>query len=168
MRIIGATNKDLSIEAREGRFREDLFYRLNTFVFTLPPLRERKKDILLLAQFFLRQFASKVNGSVKTMSKEFESLLMQYGWKGNIRELKNCMERAVILADRGELTPADLPAEMRHAAGDTEENNLSLAMAEKKHIQKILRYTSGNKAEAARLLDIGIATLYRKIEEYKL
>lgn len=168
VRIIGATNKDLSIEAREGRFREDLFYRLNTFVITLPPLRERKKDILLLAQFFLRQFASKVNGSVKTMSKEFENLLMQHGWKGNIRELKNCMERAVILAGGTELIPGNLPAEMRNDNGKEEDNDVSLAMAEKKHIRKILRLTSGNKAEAARLLDIGIATLYRKIEEYKL
>lgn len=168
VRIVGATNKDLSVEIKEGRFREDLYYRLNTFVIALPPLRERKKDIVLLAQFFLKQFASKVNGSAKSMNKECVDLLTQYSWKGNIRELKNCMERAVILAGSGELTAADLPAEMRNAAGDTEENDLSLAMAEKKHIQKILRYTSGNKAEAARILDIGIATLYRKIEEYKL
>ncbi len=168
VRIVGATNKDLTLETKEGRFREDLYYRLNTFIISLPPLRERKKDILLLAQFFLKQFSSKVNGSVKGMSKEFTDLLTQHNWKGNIRELKNCIERAVILTAGTELTPADLPAEMRNTGTDTDGNDLSLAVAEKKHIQKILRYTSGNKAEAARLLDIGIATLYRKIEEYKL
>lgn len=166
VRIIAATNKDLARDVKEGRFREDLFYRLNVVVITLPPLRERKKDIPLLAEFFLKESANKTNTRVRSMSHAFIDKLQKHDWKGNIRELKNILERAVILAEDSELTIKDLPFELQ--AEHTESNGLELSVAEKKHIQKVLHYTNGNKTEAAKLLNIGIATLYRKIEEYKL
>ncbi|MEO7530658.1 MAG: sigma-54 dependent transcriptional regulator [Sediminibacterium sp.] len=166
VRIIAATNRDLTKEVKGGNFREDLFYRLNVFILTLPPLRERKKDIPLLADFFLKQFAAKTNGHIVSMQKDFLEHLQQHEWKGNIRELKNIMERAVILADGPELSLIDLPFDLQTAQASMD--GFELAHAEKRHIQKVLKHTSRNKAEAAKLLNIGIATLYRKIEEYKL
>ncbi|MES2372218.1 MAG: sigma-54 dependent transcriptional regulator [Bacteroidota bacterium] len=166
VRVIAATNRDLAKDVREGLFREDLFYRLNVFMLVLPPLRERKKDIPLLADFFLKQFADKANAPVTGISRDFMNHLQNHQWKGNIRELKNIMERAVILADGTELTFKDLPLDLQ--TGNAAMDNFELAYAEKMHIQKVLRHTNGNKTEAARLLNIGIATLYRKIEEYKL
>ncbi|MES2328335.1 MAG: sigma-54 dependent transcriptional regulator [Bacteroidota bacterium] len=166
VRVIAATNRDLSKDVKEGAFREDLFYRLNVFTLLLPPLRERKKDIPLLAAFFLKQFAPKTNAYVTSMSKDFMEHLQNHQWKGNIRELKNIMERAVILADGPELTLKDLPPDLQ--TGNATTDSFELAYAEKMHIQKVLRHTGGNKTEAAKLLNIGIATLYRKIEEYKL
>ncbi len=166
VRVIAATNRDLAKDVKNGEFREDLFYRLNVFVISLPSLRERKKDIPLLAEFFLIQFAHKTNARITGMSTDFIQHLQQHEWKGNIRELKNIMERAVILADGPELTIKDLPADLQ--SDNDSASGYSLADAEKLHIQKILRHTNGNKTEAAKLLNIGIATLYRKIEEYKL
>ncbi len=166
VRIIAATNRDLANDVKEGRFREDLFYRLNTFIISLPPLRERKKDIPELAAFFLKQFAPKTNTGVNSMRKDFLDQLQKHNWKGNIRELKNIMERAVIMAEGQELTIKDLTLDLQLDDSGTE--GFELALAEKKHIQKVLRHTKGNKTEAAKLLNIGIATLYRKIEEYQL
>ncbi len=166
VRVIAATNRDLAKDVKNGEFREDLFYRLNVFVISLPPLRERKKDIPLLAEFFLIQFAHKTNSRITGMSTDFIQHLQQHEWKGNIRELKNIMERAIILADGPELTIKDLPVDLQSVNDSA--GGYSLADAEKLHIQKILRHTNGNKTEAAKLLNIGIATLYRKIEEYKL
>ncbi|MEO8172765.1 MAG: sigma-54 dependent transcriptional regulator [Sediminibacterium sp.] len=166
VRIIAATNRDLDADMKNGRFREDLFYRLNVFVISLPPLRERRNDIPVLADFFLKQFAGKTNAHIKSMDKEFIEHLQAHTWKGNIRELKNIMERSVILADGPVLTVNQLPLELQ--SGVYNENSYELAYAEKIHIQKVLRHTNGNKTETAKLLNIGIATLYRKIEEYKL
>jgi DNA-binding NtrC family response regulator len=166
VRVIAATNRDLASDVKEGRFREDLYYRLNVLMITLPPLRERKKDIPLLAGFFLKQFACKTNTGVHSMSQEFINKLEKHNWKGNIRELKNILERAVILSTGNELTSRDLPFELQTDEGDSE--GLELAAAEKRHIRKVLQYTGGNKTETAKLLNIGIATLYRKIEEYQL
>jgi len=168
VRIIAATNRDLSGDVKNGKFREDLFYRLNVFSIALPALRERGKDIPVLAAHYLKLFAAKANTLVNGMSKEFLEHLQSHAWKGNIRELKNIMERAVILADGPQLTVTNLPLELQtiNQAGNVD--NFELAHAEKRHIQKVLKHTSGNKTEASRLLGIGIATLYRKIEEYKL
>lgn len=168
VRMIAATNHDLAQDVKNGIFREDLFYRLNVFTILLPPLRDRKKDIALLADHYLKIFAAKANSAVNSMSKEFLEHLQSHKWKGNIRELKNVIERAVILANGSELTIADLPADMQSNNPAGHLNSFELAYAEKAHIQKVLKHTSGNKTEAARLLGIGIATLYRKIEEYKL
>ncbi|MFP5040600.1 sigma-54-dependent transcriptional regulator [Parasediminibacterium sp. JCM 36343] len=171
VRIIAATNRDLKNEVHEGKFREDLFYRLNVFTIYLPGLRDRKKDIPLLANHFLKIFAQKINLHVESMSDEFLSHLQQHDWRGNIRELKNVMERAVILADNRELTLANLPLEMQSAHLYGNNNLLSafeLASVEKLHIQRVLNHCKGNKTETAKLLNIGLTTLYRKIEEYKL
>lgn len=166
VRVIAATNRDLAKEVKEGRFREDLYYRLNVFIITLPPLRERKKDIPLLAGFFLKQFARKTNTGMHSMSPEFISKLEKHNWRGNIRELKNVLERAVILAAGHELSIKDLPFELQTDEADND--GFELAASEKRHIRKVLQYTGGNKTETARLLNIGIATLYRKIDEYQL
>ncbi|HEX7457639.1 MAG TPA: helix-turn-helix domain-containing protein, partial [Ginsengibacter sp.] len=170
VRFIAATNRDLQKDVNELKFREDLFYRLNVFTVSLPPLRERKKDIPALAQFFLNVFSTKTNNAVTGMSKEFLEHLQQHNWKGNIRELKNIIERAVILADSSELTLENLPLELQGANLNPQKtlSAFDLAGVEKLHIQKVLLYTKGNKTEAAKLLNIGLTTLYRKIEEYGL
>jgi DNA-binding NtrC family response regulator len=170
VRIIAATNRDLQQEVAEGGFREDLFYRLNVFTIGLPSLRDRKKDIPLIADYYLRFFARKSNKRMDGLSKDFLDHLQQHDWKGNIRELKNIIERAVILSDGPILTVENLPSELQ-AGGLRTIGPLSafdLASVEKLHIQRVLNHTRGNKTEAARLLNIGLTTLYRKIEEYRL
>ena len=166
VRIIAATNRDLKEEIKEGKFREDLFYRLNVFAIQLPSLRERREDIPLLAGNFLKFFAEKTNKHITGMSKDFTNRLQQQEWKGNIRELKNVIERAVILADDSELKTANLPLEFQHT--DSLTSSFDLTSIERSHIQKVLRYTKGNKTKAAELLGIGLTTLYRKLEEYHL
>lgn len=173
VRIIAATNRSLQDEIQSGHFREDLYYRLNVFTITLPALRERIKDIPLLAEHFLRQFALKTNQHVTTMNTEFIERLQQHDWKGNIRELKNVMERAVILATGDTLTTEDLPVELQSSLGSIHKSSsqlsaFDLSSVEKLHIQRVLNHTKGNKTEAARLLNIGLTTLYRKIEEYHI
>jgi len=170
VRIIAATNRNLSIEVKEGRFRDDLFYRLNVFTISLPGLRERKKDIHILADQFVKVFADKMNKKVSCISDAFLLHLENHDWKGNIRELKNIIERAVILTDGTELTDQQLPVEFQ---SQSLENNkqlsaFDLASVEKLHIQRVLNHTKGNKTETARLLNIGLTTLYRKIEEYQI
>ncbi|TCC97102.1 sigma-54-dependent transcriptional regulator [Pedobacter hiemivivus] len=165
VRIIAATNRGLKEEAEAGRFRLDLFYRLSVFSIELPPLSQRKSDILLLAKHYLKEFANKVNKPAFTMDEEFEELLLKHSWKGNIRELKNVMERVVILADGSLLSANLLPYEFHATELATEGDMMKLENVEKQHIDKILKYTGGNKTETARLLGIGLTTLYRKIEK---
>lgn len=167
VRIIAATNRNLQKQVELGQFREDLYYRLNVFTIELPSLRDRDEDIPALANYFLKRFVEKENRNAVHLSKTTVQLLQQYIWKGNIRELKNVIERSVILVDGAEILPEHLPYEIQkqNARG---EHELSLAAVEKQHIQKILLYTKGNKAKAARLLEIGLATLYRKMEEYEI
>jgi two-component system NtrC family response regulator len=169
VRIIAATNKDLQQEVQDGKFREDLFYRLNVFTISLPALRHRKQDIPLLAIHFMKIFAEKVNKRITGMQKDFVEHLLHNDWKGNIRELKNVLERAVILAEGHEITLDCLPLELQ--AYGYQPQSLSafdLASVEKLHIQRVLNHTKGNKTEAAKLLNIGLTTLYRKIEEFNL
>jgi transcriptional regulator with PAS, ATPase and Fis domain len=170
VRIIAATNRDLQQEVSEGGFREDLYYRLNVFTISLPSLRDRKKDIPAIAEYYLRFFNRKSNRRIDGMSKDFLDHLQQHEWKGNIRELKNIIERAVILSEGPQLTVDNLPAELQGTTlpmvGPL--SAFDLASVEKLHIQRVLNHTRGNKTEAARLLNIGLTTLYRKIEEYKL
>jgi len=171
VRIIAATNRDLKEEITQGHFREDLFYRISVFQIELPALRERVEDIELLALHFMRQFVLKMNKQITTIQPDCLKALKQHTWNGNIRELKNVMERAVILANANTLSVDDLPVPLQLGATNKNGKQLSafsLQSVEKLHIQKILNHTQGNKAEAARLLEIGIATLYRKIEEYKI
>lgn len=166
VRIIAATNRDLQKEVTEGHFREDLFYRLNTFTLSLPPLRERKEDIKELASYFLKTFSQREGKSLSGISPDALQALEAHSWKGNIRELRNVMERAVILSDGAFIQLADLPSDIQHPHSTA--SNLSLAEVEKAHIQKILLHTGGNKTRTAGLLQIGLATLYRKLEEYNL
>ncbi|HEY1054182.1 MAG TPA: helix-turn-helix domain-containing protein, partial [Emticicia sp.] len=150
--------------------RSDLYFRLSVFEIHLPPLRERVKDIELLARYFMQQFSAKTNKRVEKIDDECLEKLESYEWVGNIRELKNIIERAVILADTNTLTADLLPFDIQQPRQQNKGtlSAFSMASVEKLHIQKVLNYTKGNKAETARLLEIGIATLYRKIEEYGL
>jgi two-component system NtrC family response regulator len=166
IRIIAATNRNLEDEVRKGNFREDMFYRLNGFTISLPSLKQRAEDIDSLSNHFLHKYATKENTAVLQVSKQALQLLQQYQWKGNIRELKNVLERAAILTDGNEILPEQLPYDIQQQNPAT--NSLSLADVEKTHIQKVLQHTKGNKTETARLLGIGLTTLYRKIEEYSI
>jgi two-component system NtrC family response regulator len=167
VRIIAATNRDLQTEAGQGRFREDLYYRLNVFSIPLPALRERTEDIPALVEVFLQQLAKKNQAPAPTVSAEAMSLLKKYSWKGNIRELKNVLERAFVLQDDQLILPEHLPFEIQqHSVASTA--GLSLANVEQQHIRKILQATQWNKTRAAKLLEIGLATLYRKMEEYQI
>ncbi|TWR24147.1 sigma-54-dependent Fis family transcriptional regulator [Mucilaginibacter achroorhodeus] len=166
IRIIAATNRNLQKEAEAGHFRLDLYYRLSVFTLELPSLNERKGDIELLANYFLKGFAAQAGKNQPKMNDEFLTLLNRHNWKGNIRELKNVIERVMILADNDILTADLLPPDFKYA--NTDSNAVDLATIERHHIQKILARTHGNKAETARLLGIGVTTLYRKLEEYKI
>jgi len=172
VRIIAATNRDLEKEIENGNFREDLYYRINIFKINLPSLRERTSDIELIADFFLKTFSRKIGKSISTVSDGYLKALKKHRWKGNIRELRNVIERSVILTDSSILDIESLPPDIAENNSDNKNNKLmsafSMASAEKMQIQKVLNHTKGNKSEAARLLEIGIATLYRKIEEYKI
>ncbi|MEC5143643.1 sigma-54 dependent transcriptional regulator [Chitinophaga sp. 212800010-3] len=166
IRIIAATNRHLDQEIEQGRFREDLYYRLNVFTITLPSLRERKEDIPLFANHYLHLFAAKSNRQVNSMSREFLDHLKLHEWRGNIRELKNVMERAVIMTTGSELTLDTLPLEMRLRKSPVRQQtgHFDLAAMEKLHIQWVIDYAGGNKSKAARLLNIGLSTLYRKLD----
>lgn len=174
VRIIAATNRDLMKEIEAGHFRQDLYYRLSVFQIQLPALRERVADIEILANHFLASFSQKTNKRIKTISEDFIHLLKLHNWPGNIRELKNVIERSVILETSSELLSENLPIEIQQQKIETENisdktlSAFSLASAEKIHIQKVLNYTNGNKTETARLLGIALTTLYRKLEEYKI
>jgi len=174
VRIIAATNRDLETEIVTGNFREDLYYRINIFTIKLPSLRERVADIESLASFFLRTFSQKMGKNIYSFSDGYLKALKNHQWKGNIRELRNVIERSVILTDSSELSTDSLPVDILANQEHTEFSHnkmmsaFSMASAERMQIQKILKHTNGNKAEAARLLEIGIATLYRKIEEYSI
>ncbi len=166
IRILAATNRNLQREAEAGDFRLDLFYRLSVFSILLPPLNDRGNDVLLFASHFLKEYSGSSGKRVTSMSDHFLSALLRHNWKGNIRELKNMMERVVILAEGDVINTDLLPAEFR--SGDFQENALDLESIEKQHICKVLTHTQGNKTEAARVLNIGLTTLYRKLDQYKL
>ena len=173
VRIIAATNRDLQKEIEAGNFREDLYYRINIFNIQLPALRNRISDISELANYFLKVFSLKIGKKISSISPDYLELLKKHPLKGNIRELRNIIERSVIIVDGDTLTVDSLPLELQHTeTSHSSEGKLlsafSMASAEKMQIQKVLNHAKGNKAEAARLLEIGIATLYRKIEEYKI
>jgi len=172
VRVIAATNKDLTQEVKEGRFRDDLFYRLNVVPITLPPLRERKEDIPALAQHFFEVYRDKNQKGVKEISNKTMDLLSRYDWPGNIRELENCLERAVIMA-RGEvIAPADLPPPIqvlsRKEEGQTLDfpSGISLEEVERALILKTLEETGGNRSRAAEILGINRRTLLNKLKEY--
>lgn len=173
IRLIAATNRDLQKEIDNGRFRQDLFYRIAVFTIVLPSLKERVADVEMLANNFLAAFSIKANKKITGISKEYIEILKQYSWPGNVRELKNVIERSVILEDTPILSIKTLPAEILAASANLQApgkllSAFDLASAEKIHIQKVLNYTNGNKTETAKLLNIALTTLYRKLEEYKI
>jgi len=171
VRIIAATNRDLQNEINAGHFRQDLFYRISVFQIHLPALWERISDIELLANYFLKIYSTRNNKKINHISNDFLESLKHHPWNGNIRELKNIIERSVILTSGDTLDLDSLPQEFHQITLHSKQSQLSafdLASAEKIHIQKVLNYTNGNKTRAAELLNIALTTLYRKIEEYKI
>lgn len=165
-RLIAATNRNLEEEIKQSHFREDLYFRLNVFEIRLPALRERKEDLHALAKNFISTFSQKMHLSSIQVMPEYYKTLEKNDWKGNIRELRNTVERSLILMNHDILDAESLPQYAEKTPA--EKDSLSIRSLEKEHILKVLQYTKGNKAEAARLLEIGIATLYRKLEEYGL
>ncbi|WP_343700643.1 sigma-54 dependent transcriptional regulator [Chitinophaga sp.] len=168
IRIIAATNRTPEREIESGHFRADLYYRLSAFQIQLPSLNERRKDIPLLAEYFIRQLAPKNGKRISGMSPAFASALQAHNWRGNIRELRNVIERAVILTDTAELDASTLPIEFHMAAPAGEPSAMSLAEVEKQHIARVLQYARSNKTKAAEILQIGLTTLYNKIKEYNI
>ena len=172
IRLVAATNEDLEKAIAEGRFREDLFYRLSVFQVHLPPLRERAGDIRLLAKAFVKNFSTQLSRPVTEITPDFLATLELQPWKGNIRELRNVIERSLIVCEDEQLTIADLPLDIQNAhyelSDEETPGSFELSAMERRHIARVLEYTKGNKTEAARLLKIGLTTLYRKIEEYRI
>jgi DNA-binding NtrC family response regulator len=170
-RVIAATNLNLAEEVKAKRFREDLYYRLNVIELRLPPLRERREDIPLLVESFLRKFGQGRGKAVKGVSEATLAILVDYGWPGNVRELENVIERAVTLTRSDTILPDDLPAAIQGARGDrrlldeASEKTLPLHEVEKEYIKKILDKMGGNKYQAAQVLGIDRKTLYRKLAE---
>lgn len=172
VRVIAATNRDLQKEIAEEHFREDLFYRLSVFQIHLPPLRERVEDIAGYVNVFVKGFEKKVGKQIQSIEPAYIEALKRHPWKGNVRELRNVVERSMIIVESNCLTVNDLPVEIQNAqaiqTGEPTFSDFELANMERKHIIKVLQYTAGNKTKAARLMHIGLTTLYRKIEEYDI
>jgi DNA-binding NtrC family response regulator len=171
VRIIAATNRNLEVEVEEGRFRDDLFYRLNIIRINAPGLEERKEDIPLLARYFLERYNTELRTSVKGISGEAMAMLMAHEWKGEVRELENVLERAVLLTDDDFIQPEDLPfpkvldaAKQVELPDQTSLNNV-LSAFERQYILHMLKNFDGNRSETARALNIDPSTLYRKMEK---
>ena len=171
VRVVSATNRDLELEVKENRFREDLFYRLNTITLRMPPLRKRKEDLPMLVDFFLKN--SRFGGSahqIKRIDPRVPEAFANYDWPGNIRELQNTIERLKILAENNEITLEDLPFNIRlpDAKGEPGDYavDMPLDLVEKNHILRALAYNQGNKTKTAQCLGITIKTLYNKLHRY--
>ena len=170
-RIISATNKELKAEIERGRFREDLFYRLNVVNIHIPPLRERKEDIPLLVSAFVKEFAAENDKPVEGIDPKARSILYNYSWPGNVRELRNCIESAVVMSKDHVITADDLPPSV---TADTESNyvrielGMSMEDAEREIIRANLASQNGNKSRTAEILGIGRKTLHRKVAEYNI
>ena len=172
VRVLCATNKDLEVEAKSGRFREELLYRINVITIKLPPLRERKDDIPLLASHFLKKFERSLGRGGMRFSKGAMKLLLSYVWPGNVRELENTIERAAILAETDVIHSHDLPDKLRSnvlpPGVEMDNGNVTLEDLEREHIKRVLGKVEGNKDRAAQMLGIHVSTLYRKMQRYRL
>jgi len=175
VRVIAATNKEVSKEVAAERFRQDLYYRLNVITIHVPPLRERLQDVPLLAAHFLQKYARENHKAIVAIQQEAIEHLMKYNWPGNVRELENVIERAVVLAKGSVITLADLSLEEQQEKAPLNTNGYfvlpakaTLAQIEREAIIQALRHTDGNREATARLLNIGVATLYRKFKEYQI
>jgi two-component system response regulator HydG len=172
--VIAATNRDLEKDVKEGRFREDLYYRLNVVPLTLPPLRERREDVPLLADHFLALYREKNRKPLRGITGKTLDLLVRYDWPGNIRELENVVERAVILSRDEVLVPADLPPQIRMLSPEEGKDpfaipaGMSLEEMERAMIVKTLDETGGNRTRASEILGINRRTLQNKLKQYGL
>ncbi len=179
VRLVLATNKHLLDEVRKGNFREDLYYRINVIFLTIPPLRERKEDIGLLVNYFIKQYAEANGRPAPEMTPEALQALVQYDWPGNVREVKNIVERMIVLSSGAKLTLDNIPEDILHGRGNSasrlsvtdsghSESVGRIDQMEKGLIEKTLTDAGGNKSKAAQMLGISRRTLYRKIDEYKI
>jgi transcriptional regulator with PAS, ATPase and Fis domain len=169
VRVLAATNVSLKQRVKAGQFREDLYYRLNVFTVRIPPLRERADDVELLGSFFLNKYNRAFRKQVEGISEEVLGLLNAYHFPGNVRELENVIERAVIVCDGGLVLPRHLPERFRRleaAASRTRTDFVSLAELERGYIRQVLEATGGNKSETAKILGINRASLWRKLKRY--
>ena len=170
VRVIAATNRNLEEEITKGNFREDLYYRLNVVHIHVPPLRERKDDIPLMVSSFLKEFAKENGKNITSIDSRARSALYKYDWPGNIRQLRNCMESAVVMCAGDTLTLDDFPPTIsQNTAQDFVQipNGITLEEAEKIYIQESLAVNQGNKSKTAEVLGIGRKTLHRKLEEWE-
>ena len=166
VRIIAATNRDLAKQIAAGDFREDLYFRLSVFRIELPSLRERPADIAEYIRYFTAHFAGKMGKRIDAIDPHYVAALERHNWQGNVRELRNVVERSLIMTDGNALTADSLTPEFHAAGSEGSADSMALDELERRHILRVLEYAKGNKAEAARLLGIGIATLYRKLDHY--
>ena len=166
VRIIAATNRSLAEEIERGNFRSDLFYRISVVTLKLPALRERKEDLVVLAEYFIQHFSKKMGKNIKNVSKSFWDSIKQYYFPGNIRELRNVIERALILSDGAILNEKSLPKEFFENENSSLDKSLVLDDVEKIHILRVLDSVNGNKTKTAEILGIGLTTLYRKLQTY--
>lgn len=171
VRVIAATNRNLEEEVKAGRFREDLFFRLNGIRIEVPPLRERKDDIPLLMNSFLTKFNKDNNKSIKGFDSRARTAIYKYDWPGNIRELEHCVESSVVMASGDEITVDDLPPTVSRASSSSVMSiplGITLSEAERIVIEQNLAANKGNKSKTADILGIGRKTLHRKLSEYGL
>jgi transcriptional regulator with PAS, ATPase and Fis domain len=170
VRIIAATNRDISEEILKGRFRADLFYRINTYNIRIPPLRERKKDILPLARYFLRLHAAANKKKIADLGPELAERLLTYAFPGNVRELENMVAAAVLLEKGKTLSLAAARTLLPYEGPERRRNAplLTLEEIERRHIEWVLEATNGNRPKAAKILGINVSTIYRKLEKYNL
>lgn len=178
VRIISATNRDLKKAVENKEFREDLYYRLNSFPISIPPLRQRKGDILILVENFIQKFNKKLGKDIKGFSKRALKLIYEYSWPGNVREMENTIERCLIISDKDTIDIDDLPPHMRTGDGSTsldyggplfsDENVIPFEKLKEEAIRHALSITNGNIVEAAKRLQLGRATIYRLMDKYKI
>ena len=169
VRVLAATNRDLEEMVTQGKFRSDLYYRLNVIRLELPPLRERRDDIPMLARHFLRKYSARMRKPDRVLAPETLRKILAYSWPGNVRELENAMERAVALSHGAEIGVEELPDNPRRHTSTPASNNArpSLKEMEQKYILDTVEHYAGNYDEAARVLGIGRTTLWRKLKEYQ-
>jgi transcriptional regulator with PAS, ATPase and Fis domain len=173
-RLVSACNRDPELLVQEGRFRQDLYYRLNVIRIDLPPLRERTEDIPVLIEHFMRKFGDQVQRKLDGIEPEALTALMNYHWPGNVRELEHAIERAVLLGKEGRIGPQDLPPSLvaskdnASPLADAVARSYTLRDLEKEYIMRVMEIVHGNKTEAAKTLGVDRTTLYRKLEEYKV
>jgi two-component system response regulator HydG len=174
VRFVAATNKELQYEVSEGRFREDLFYRLNVITINLPPLRERPEDVEVLAKHFLRRFSGRMGKTIHSLDPKALATLQTYGWPGNVRELENVMERAVILTSGSSINADVIPLHSGHKEASPDPipkspaQMIALEEVERQHIESVLKGSHYNKSRTSEILGISRRTLDRRIADFGL